>query len=187
MSWTDNRSAYEALARDKNKDAILTTKDHWLWSALWWLGVVLTLGLFAVGISRKRFLTEFATTIGPVQGYPKEWPSLDQVVVIHECEHVRQMQLCGFGNAWVGLLLYTLLYILLPVPLGFAWFRYYFERRADEVAWKWAFEMGTMNLSEILAQSARRAKMVSGGSYFWSVPFKFAQAGYLKAADRATR
>lgn len=73
-------------------------------------------------------------TIGPVITVPPQWPTyspaLQCVHLAHEMAHVRQYQRCGLGSAWLGVPLFLLLYLLAPLPLGLAWWRYRWEREA---------------------------------------------------------
>ena len=73
-------------------------------------------------------------TLGPWITVPPEYqhysPTVQYAHLAHECAHVRQYQRCGLGSAWLGIPLFLLLYLLAPLPLGLAWWRYRWEREA---------------------------------------------------------
>jgi hypothetical protein len=77
----------------------------------------------------KRFMTHMWTTIGYKVYYPTSVvnplnESYDDVRT-HEFIHIMQYANWGF--------LFWLSYLLLPVPVLFAWFRWYWEREAYDV------------------------------------------------------
>ena len=76
-----------------------------------------------------RFMTSFITTIGTTMYVPDMWEQHSEMtkyeIVSHELIHMRQ------AKRW-GMVLFALLYIFLPVPLGWAWFRTKFEMEAYE-------------------------------------------------------
>ena len=103
-------------------------KRGWLWKSLHWAVLILTLG------GNRAFLKRYYTTIGPVVGYPEDWEKQDVVhriaILSHERRHVGQFRKGGLGSAWLGVLPVGLCYLLLPLPVGFAWCRWRFERTA---------------------------------------------------------
>jgi len=148
-------------------------KTGWFWSALHWAIVVLSFG------RNRRFLMNYYTTIGPVIGIPKGLSpeNADESTLMHEWEHVKQCRDFGCGNAWVGLPLFGLLYCLLPLPFGLAWFRYYFERKAYRIGIdyrlinaKQMLPSGKAKLREDLIKHA--VEQLTGPDYIWTWPFK---------------
>lgn len=104
------------------------------------------LGLFT-DTKRKGFMDR-CTTIGNVVYFPQGWtyganPEWDLEMLRHELVHVRQFScLSLFGSKPVGVILFLLLYVLLPVPLGLAWFRYNLERKAFLMTIRTRLEIG---------------------------------------------
>lgn len=116
------------IARIERAGGRITEKVGWFWTAIHYIVIVLTLG------SNRRFKTHYYTTFGPVIGVPVGWESrhlIDRISTLeHELEHIEQCKWFGFDNAWVGLIPYGFLYLLFPLPVGFAYFRWRFERAA---------------------------------------------------------
>jgi hypothetical protein len=180
-SWTGERARLEGLARGIEPSVRLQTKDGRLWRALATLAAVATLG----GISRRRFLEDLATTLGPLQGYPAAW-SAERVeaILVHEARHTRQARLCGLGlHPWVGLPLFALLYLALPLPLGFAWLRLFFEIDADRACWRHALSRGAPP-EEIRARARSFGRIVCSGAYGWPVPARLGLRAFERAAER---
>jgi hypothetical protein len=176
MSWTNDRERYEAIAKEIEPAARLVTKDHWLWSALWWAGAILTFGLLALGMNRRRFLDEYATTIGPIQGYPKAWSRLSRRLFVHECRHTTHCVWLGwlvpiagwfFGRhvrAWCGLPIYGVLYLaLLPAVLSL---RFWIELDCDRTSWKWMLRNG-YSATQVMDRARVFGATVCSGRYFW--------------------
>jgi hypothetical protein len=186
MSWVADKSTLTASLREIDPAVILTTKDGWFWRALSWL--------IAVFVDRQAFLTRYATTIGPVQAYPKEW-SIEQVLSVgfHESRHTRQARVCGWFvpvlgwipplAPWAGLPIMFVLWCLLPIPIFLAWARYRLELDADAHRWKRELERGA--LAERVAQRADSfAKTVSSKSYGWAVPQCWALWGFRRKLQK---
>jgi hypothetical protein len=83
---------------------------------------VLALLLRAVGT--RGFNERFWTTLGRTIYYPTSVrdPFTHPVVIEHELVHVQQWQRWGLF-LWIS-------YLLLPLPIGLAWFRFRWEREA---------------------------------------------------------
>jgi len=180
MSWVDEKEKYDAIARSIEPAARLTTKDSWLWTALWVVGLVFTVGLLAIKMGRKRFLEEYATTLGPAQGYPSIFGALSKRLLVHECRHTTHCVWLGwlvpvfgwfFGRrvrAWCGLPIYAVLYLLFPVlPVGLNLGRWLFELDAEKTAWRWALRNGYPARS-IVKRARDFGGRVCGGQYVWS-------------------
>jgi hypothetical protein len=195
MSWVRERYKYQKLAEAAEPVAVVTTKDHWGWTALYVLGCALTLGVLALGISRETFLEKFATTFITRQGYPRAWPSLSNRVVVHESRHTTQSTWFGWLfapvawanrrlRAWLGVPGFALAYFVLPLPIGLAAGRFYLELDADKAAWRRGLREGWLTPDEVLRHAARRAETMSGGAYVWAWPRPWARGSYRRAADR---
>ena len=180
-SWTEDRDRLLALARAIEPSVRLQTKDVWIWRLLGRLAAAATFG----GISKRRFLEDFATTLGPLQGYPASW-SVERVegILVHEARHTFQARVCGLGlHPWLGIPLFSVLYLALPLPLGFAWLRLLFEIDADRAAWRHALSKGTPP-EAIRARARAFAGVVCSGAYGWSMPRKVGVRLFERAAER---
>jgi hypothetical protein len=175
--WVHDKSRLTRLAREIDSAARITTKDGWFWRALAWLLQPL--------IAREKFLNDFATTIGPLQGYPRHWP-IDFVerALVHESRHTRQARWFSLGiHPWAGLPIMGIMYILLPIPIGLAWIRYRLELDADRASWRHQLRRGA-TAAEIMLRAARFATIVASRKYGWSVPGRWARWGFKRAAKR---
>lgn len=77
----------------------------------------------------KSFMGSFITTIGDNMWVPDAWDNYTDYdraeIVRHERVHLRQQRR-------YGMLLYAALYLLVPLPILYAWGRYMLEREAYE-------------------------------------------------------
>jgi hypothetical protein len=177
-TWVEHKDCYLRIVRKYDSSIILTTKDSWFWRACAWLVAIFTFG----GISRQRFLSDFGTTLGPVQAYPSSWSSLSTELLIHEARHTAQARWFGLGiSPWLGLPLMAVAYLLLPLPLGLAYFRYMLELDADRATWRQMLRDG-MSTQTVLKRAAKFGKLVGGGSYGWAWPG--AEEGFKRAAAK---
>jgi hypothetical protein len=139
-------------------------KTNWFWKLLAKLLYVVTFG------KNKVFLTDYVTTIGPYIGVPVTWPDRadnSRVFVLkHERIHLRQQKKLGLGSIWVGLVPWGISYLLLPLPLGFAWCRYYYERAAYAESIRVARELwGEISAKNVLENAVHE---LSGPAYAWA-------------------
>lgn len=228
MSWVKDKEQLQAAAKSADAAAILVTKDSWFWKMLGGILVAISVG----AMKYSKFMERFATTIGPVQGYPRGWPSSSvEAVCVHEGEHSKQAVVCGivtwlalcvlfgllagFNHAWwgglilgaslaiftcfpfwwrpprifmafLGLPLMFLIYGLLPIPAGFAYFRYRMELAADQRKWEYMLAHGASD-GAIRRRAEGFAKTISSGAYLWSVPQAMAVKGFLAAAEETIK
>lgn len=165
MSWTQRKDEYQALARSIDPSIRLVTKDSWPWKVMGALAMVLTFG----GVRYRQFLEDFATTIGPIQGYPRHWPTLEARLIVHEARHTRQARWCGLWiHPWVGLPLFGVLYLLIFLPLGFAFFRWRFEIDAERASYRWMLQSGQYAPEDVRQRAQNFGETVCSGSYGWS-------------------
>jgi len=184
MSWTDDKPALAASLRRIDPAVILTTKDSWFWRALAWV--------ICIFVDREAFLTKYATTIGPVQAYPKEWRTATVLSIgFHEARHTRQARVCGWFvpvlgwipplAPWVGLPVMFLLWCLFPIPILLAWGRYRLELDADAYRWKCELEMENgVPVDRLVQRADSFAETVSSKSYGWAVPRRWALWGFRR-------
>jgi hypothetical protein len=182
MGWTADRERLEHLAHGIDPAVRLTTKNGWFWRTIAWILFLATFSRF----KRERFLQGFATTFGPVQAYPEEWPA-DSVerVLVHESRHTRQSRVFGlFIHPWVGLPLMALCYLLLPLPAGLALMRAWLELDADRFSWNFQLSHGA-SPDDIRARAGSFAETVSGAAYAWALPGSWLRSWFLKEAEKA--
>lgn len=182
MSWTDDRERLQAEARKLDPAIRLTTKDSRFWRMLAWILFILSFGKFR----REDFLTLFATTLGHVQAYPREWGTASvERVMVHEGRHSWQARICGFGiHPVAGLPLMAVLYGLLPLPALLAVFRAWFELDADRAYWRHGLTNGTMDATGVRRRAQSFAETISGSAYLWSVWRGLAVRWFMRAADK---
>jgi hypothetical protein len=182
MSWTAEHARLEAIARRIEPSVRLQVKEGPFWRALAVLAAIATAG----GISRTTFLRDYATAIGPLQGYPRGW-STERVeaTLVHEARHTRQARWCGLGvHPWLGLPVFGLLYLALPLPAVVALPRFLFELDADRFAWRHALASGAPP-DQVRKRAAEFAGRVCSGHYGWPVPRRLGVVWFARAAERA--
>ncbi|MGE0868597.1 MAG: hypothetical protein AB7P03_08545 [Kofleriaceae bacterium] len=135
--------------------------------------------LVAVTFGRMRsYLDSFQTTIGRTVYVTSDWDSWDAdrryVTLRHEAIHLRQFRKYTVPGMAV-------LYVLLPLPMGLAWFRAQFEKaayaesiRAAADVWGPSYPEGHEFRNHIIGQ-------FMGPSYGWMWPFR---AGLERWYDR---
>ena len=146
--------------------ARLVKKRGWFWNTLHWIVAIITFG------GNRSFKTGFVTTLGPIIAVPEEWNpwrGQSESTIIHELVHVQQFKRFGFGNAWLGLPLMFLLYVLLPLPVGGAWFRWMFEREAYLENLRRDKRIG-LGDGYMEVHAMRVVERLFGGAYGWTLP-----------------
>jgi len=124
---------------------------------------VLTLG------QMTSYLHAFQTTIGRTVYVTPDWDHWDAdrryVTLRHEAVHLQQFRT-------YSLLGMAVLYVLLPLPMGLAWFRARFEKaayaesiRAAAEVWGMAYPRTTEYRRHVIAQ-------FTGAAYGWMWPFR---------------
>lgn len=185
MSWTADRVRLQAVAHQIDKSVRLYTKDNWFCKLLAAVLMVITFG----GMKYRVFLENFATTIGPLQFYPAAW-STETVerVVIHESRHTRQARWFGLWiHPWVGLPLYAVLYLLLFLPIGLAFFRCYFEMDAMRFELRECFKKGIYSKEQVLERGTRFGNTVCSGKYGWALPKTWGVGMFERAAEEVIK
>lgn len=150
------------LSREKAKGVRFVTKKGRFWRTLHYIVWFLTLG------RNRHFMDRYLTTIGPVIAFPEEWLFYgDRIyklsVLRHELKHVQQFKKLGLGNPWLGILPMGVAYLLLPLPIGFAWCRWLFEREAYLEGMKVEQEFGDHPHVEVAVNE------LTSGSYAWTL------------------
>lgn len=138
-------------------------------SSSFFMKVVAFLLLIVTFGSQKKFMTTYVTTIGKTVYVPDDWNTWEDprkiIIIRHERVHMRQARRLTFP-------VFALLYILLPLPLGLAWFRARFEWEAYTESIRAARDVyGDF----VLSDANYRASIVgqfTTGAYGWMWPFK---------------
>lgn len=116
----------------------------------------------------KTFMTNFITVMGTKVYVNEAWESYDSlsktIVLRHERIHMRQAKK-------YGRLLFSILYLLVPFPVGIAYFRKKFEQEAYEESIKAAHEYYG---DQIFTKDMREKTIAhfTTAEYFWMWPWK---------------
>lgn len=124
----------------------------------------------ALTLGRMRsYLDSFHTTIRKTVYVTADWDALDAdqryVTLRHEAVHLRQFRKLTLPGM-------ALLYLLVPLPMGLAYFRAYFEKQAYAETIRAAAEV--WGLDTVRAPSYREYVIgqFTGASYGWMWPFR---------------
>lgn len=153
------------IAQLEGEGIRIVVKEGWFWTTLHYLVLILTFG------GNRNFRNGYYTTIGPVIGVPPGWETREAIgrykTLCHERHHVGQFRKGGLGSAWLGILPVGILYLLLPLPIGFAYCRWLFERTA--------YAEGIRAELSLRPNAARRTQMIGnavrqlvGPNYGWT-------------------
>jgi hypothetical protein len=164
-----NDSAKEALTRLLDDFARRSKPIHVVKKSVYWHQRAAGRALFIVTFGGQRtYLSHYVMTLGHTIYVPDDfdaWSPAQAIEILrHEAVHVRQFERYG----WVGM---VLLYGILPLPMGLAWFRARFEWEAyEETLWAVAEIEGL----DAVRSPDLRAKIVrrfTGPDYGWMWPF----------------
>lgn len=173
-SWVDKKDVYVSFAHTRHQTALLVTKDAWPWK----IAAVCA----AIFVGYRGFLTSWATTFGPLMGYPRAFLRLSRRLLVHECWHSSQCESLGwyvpvvgwfFGphvRTWAGLLPFALLWGLGGLPFFFCSGRFFLELGADRHAWGWMLRNG-YSPDDVRTRGMAFADKVCGRQYGWSLLF----------------
>lgn len=115
--------------REHHINVYTKAKHKTFWRVLEIIYMILTLGKI------KNASTVYTTTLGLNIYYPLGWDfdkeaTRSYLILRHEILHAIQYKKLGLGCVPLGIVVFLLLYCLIPVPVCFAWFRYRLERSA---------------------------------------------------------
>ena len=117
----------------------------------------------------RTYLDSFQTTIGRTVYVTADWDSIDAdqryVTLRHEAVHLRQFRKFTLPGMAV-------LYVLLPLPMGLAWFRAYFEKEAYAESIRAAAEVWGPAYPRRAAYREYVIGQFLGPSYGWMWPFR---------------
>lgn len=115
------------------------------------------------------YLDSYQTTIGRTVYVTADWDQTDPdqryVTLRHEAIHLRQFRRFTLPGM-------ALLYVFLPLPLGLAWFRAYFEKEAYAESIRAAAEVWGRNYPKGTYYRERIIEQFVGPSYGWMWPFR---------------
>src|SRR5262249_46654554 len=125
--------------------------------------VVVTVG------AQRRYLDGYQTTIGRTVYVSRDWddrPAAERWATMrHERMHLRQFRRHGL----VGM---ALLYLLVPLPLGLAWFRARFEWEGYAETIRAHAELHGRSRVEEPGFRAGIVRQFTSGAYGWMWPFR---------------
>ncbi len=126
--------------------------------------------LVALTFGRMRtYLDSFQTTIGRTVYVTSDWDEWDPdrryVTLRHEAVHLRQFRTYTLPGMAV-------LYVLLPVPMGLAWCRAYFEKQAYAETIRAAAEVWGTAYARSQEHRTHVIEQFLGASYGWMWPFR---------------
>ena len=117
----------------------------------------------------RRYLDTFQTTIGSTVYVTSDWddwePDRRYVTLCHEAIHLRQFRKYTLPGM-------ALLYVLLPLPMGLAWFRAQFEKEAYAEGIRAAAEVWGPAYPRRLEYREHVIGQFTGPSYGWMWPFR---------------
>jgi hypothetical protein len=115
------------------------------------------------------YLDSFQTTIGRTVYVTADWDDRDAddryVTLRHEAVHLRQFR----SYTLPGM---ALLYLLVPLPMGLAWFRAHFEKAAYAESIRAAAEVWGPEFPRRPEYRERVIGQFTGPSYGWMWPFR---------------
>ena len=119
----------------------------------------------------RSYLDSYQTTIGKTVYVTADWDSWEvdrrYVTLRHEAVHLRQYR-------WLTVPGMAFLYLLIPLPLGLAWFRAYFEKEAYAESIRAAAEVWGAAYPRREAYRRHIVDQFTGPSYGWMWPFRAA-------------
>ena len=131
---------------------------------------VLHYTLIALTFGRMRtYLDSFHTTIGRTVYVTSDWdawePDRRYVTLRHEAIHLRQFRRFTLPGM-------TILYLLVPFPMGIAWCRAYFEKQAYAESIRAAAEVWGPSYPRREEYRRHVIEQFMGPSYGWMWPFR---------------
>jgi hypothetical protein len=126
--------------------------------------------LVALTFGRMRsYLDSYQTTIGSTVYVTEDWhawpPDQRYVVLRHEAVHLRQFRRFTLPGM-------AILYLLIPLPVGLAWFRARFEKEAYAESIRVAAEVWGAEFPRRRDYRDHVIAQFTGASYGWMWPFR---------------
>jgi len=162
----------EALRREFPRFRIVPKDRSPLHKAIHYALVALTLGRM------RAYLDSYQTTLGRTVYVTPDWNDRDPderyVTLRHEAIHLRQFRTFTLPGM-------ALLYLLVPLPMGLAWFRAHFEKEAYAESVRAAAEVWGPERPRRDSYRRHVIGQFTGASYGWMWPFR---AGLERWYDR---
>jgi hypothetical protein len=160
-------SRYQSLLRDLENQypgfRVMYKRDSRLHRAIHYALLGLTFG------QMRSYLDSFQTTIGKTVYVTPGWDDLSDddryVTMRHEAIHLKQFRRFTLPGM-------TLLYVFLPLPMGLAWFRAYFEKEAYAESIRAAAEVWGRDYAASVSYRSYVVSQFTGASYGWMWPFR---------------
>lgn len=134
-----------------------------------WLMKFLHVCLLVITFGQMRdFMVKFTTTVGYIVYTPTEWegwtPKAKMLILRHERVHMRQRK--AKGSIW-----FSISYLLLPLPIIWAYYRMRYEMEAYEetIQAKWEY-YGIRGFTPEVREAM--ISRFTGPSYFWMWPWR---------------
>ena len=119
--------------------------------------------------TNKAFMTEFVTTVKNKvylnSGWDKYTDKTKCILLRHERVHMRQAKRLGFY--W-----FSFLYLLVFLPIGFAYYRAKFEQEAYEESLRAIYEYHGPRVLQSKSNKEFTTNLFTGPAYGWMFPFK---------------
>ena len=165
------------LDRDSLNDnfggyVVTKSQGRWFWKILDFI-------FWAVRGFKKSDFMKRATTVGPIIAFPENTNLRhvtlnDYITLKHEIVHVRQCAKLGIKEAAIGVFLFLILYLFVPLPAWRSWFRFKFEREAFLEEYKIAKKFGyTPDIEQYV-------KALSGPDYLYAWPEEKVREWFVK-------
>ena len=152
-----------ALRGEFPRFRVVKKSDSRLHRAIHYGLVVLTFG------GMRAYLTDYVTTIGQGVYVSSDWDLRSDddrwSTLRHEAVHLRQFRRYTLPGM-------AFLYLLLPLPLGVAWFRAKFEQEAYAESIRCAFEQHGLAYVKTGSFREHILEQFTGPSYGWMWPFR---------------
>lgn len=166
-----SKQIYDNLVNTLTKDGVSISPkaSSKFWTFLNWLVILVTFG------KNRTFLSSYLTTIGNSIATPTSWdekpPENKIELLTHEYKHVKQFRR-------YGLILTGITYLLLPLPMGLAYFRYRFERVAYAAGFKAYLAFYPQVRSNLIDHGVEQ---ICGPAYGFTWPFRTSVRAWFEA------
>ncbi len=162
----------ESLRREFPRFRIVRKDQSAIHKAIHHALAVLTFGRM------RTYLESYQTTIGCTVYVTADWDQWDPdrryVTLCHEAIHLRQFRAYTLPGMAV-------LYLVVPLPMGLAWFRAHFEKQAYAETIRAAAEVWGPDHPRTASYRSSILQQFTGPSYGWMWPFR---AGLERWYDR---
>lgn len=142
-------------------------ESKWYWRFAGFLLKIISFGKIDF---MNTFFSTFGNRIGTTPSWDTMWSGTRYEILCHEMEHMRQKKVLGLGNIWLGTIIMGFAYLFLPFPVGLAWCRAYFEKKAYTESVRAILHVG--GLEHARASKENIVRNFLDVSYLFMWPFK---------------